>query len=327
MFQELLNKIIQASNIALFPHKNPDGDALGSTFAFKEILESLGKRAFVVFEDDEMSPILNSVVGSENNIPCDDYDLFVAIDSANTDRISKKSDLFFSKGVESTIVIDHHFHSNTKFGGLNFVKDAPACGEVMYNIAQEWGVSITPSMATNMYLAIVFDTINFSISNVTPSTLIAGAELLKLGADMDKVQLQFKLKSPSQIRLRNVLFENSTIKDGLAHTYCTLNELDISGATAGDCEGLVNEFAYIQGIKVAMLFRKLHDGEFKVSLRSNSDKFDVNAFAAIFGGGGHVRAAGCTILDVDFFETMAKFVDGARVWLDNDGDLSKVNGL
>ena len=169
-------------------HENPDGDALGSLLAMKLALDQLGKDSVMVLHSDAPLP------GEYGFMPLaellrrwpDDVSerVLVALDCANESRIGDDEIL---GRVPLTLDIDHH-HDNTRFGDVNLiVPDASSTGEVLRDLFRELGVELTPEISEALYTAIVTDTGRFQYANTTPKTFLLAAELLRAGADRQRV--------------------------------------------------------------------------------------------------------------------------------------------
>jgi phosphoesterase RecJ-like protein len=293
MLKEVLKHIEQRDRFLLTSHARPDGDAIGSALACRQILRSMGKEADIVLHDGvpriyQPLPFARDVVQSE----CVNGDYEAAIilecDSVQRTRLRGLENRFL-------ISIDHHV-SGRPFAHVNWIDPkAVATAEMVYRLGREAGVEITPEMATCLYTAVLTDTGSFMFTGTNEHTFALARELVLAGAD------------PAQCA-RNIYFGHSTAKMRLLGA--ALSHLHREGPLAWisvsqeqmlrclgkeeDCEGLVNYALSMQGVEVALFFRELPDGRFRVSLRSKG-QLDVAAIAERMGGGGHRCASGCAL--------------------------------
>jgi phosphoesterase RecJ-like protein len=222
--------------------------------------------------------------------------LLVMVDSTDMERAGEG----FSQWREKTrmvINIDHHV-SNTRFGHLNLVDSrAAATAELVYAVLERMPVTITPAIATCLYTALATDTGSFQYENCTATTMRLAARLMELGADLSLIREYLWDRKPlASIRLLAAVLPTLTLAYDGRVAWLTVSRaaLEAAGARPEHAEGLVNYPRSIAGVEVGLLFRELPGGLVKVSLRSKKI-VDVNAVAARFGGGGHRRAAGCTV--------------------------------
>ncbi len=295
MFTDIFNAIKKSSNVLIIPHISADGDALGSSYALKLILEELGKNADVVLDSkDADNRILNIIDGTEQKNEPFVPDLVIAVDCADMGRMGSRTDAFAS--CPETVCIDHH-GTNDRYAKYNFVNpDAAATGEIIYELAQFMNIEMTTQIANNIYIAIVSDTGGFAYSNTKPHTHSIAAQLLQLGVNTAFINSYlFEMNSKKRIFLKRIAYDSF-------ETYCddrigvvSIKESQIKkiGASENDSGDFVNIPRSLEGVVVAMSFREIGDGTVKVSLRSQL--VDVAKLAQQFGGGGHIRAAGCTV--------------------------------
>ncbi len=284
---------MRAEKIALFTHEHPDGDALGSSFAFMLGLLKMGKSARVFLGDfEENTKEYKRIKGIDkmSDIRAEECDLMIALDCADFGRIALGGATFSGR----TAAIDHHI-THKPYADETVVIDAPATGEIVFDILSDWGVEISPEMADNMYIAIACDTGNFKYSSTTPKTHQVAARLMECGADFAGISrdLFYKL-SKEYLSLYEVALSRLEFFAEGKGCLMYLSDEDFKNANlneelAGD---IVNLPAKIVGVEAGAYIRKRDDG-FKVSLRSN-EYVDVSKIALSYGGGGHIRAAGFT---------------------------------
>ena len=295
---EIADSLNKAKEVLILSHIIPDGDCLGSALALALALQNDGKKVIVINEDEV--PDMYTFLPGSNSIRkiiefIDLPQLVVVVDSSDPERVGEQlSELFKGKKV---INIDHHV-SNTKYGDINYVDtNVPATGELVYELLSYMGMPLTASIATNLYTAIVTDSGSFQYESVRPRTLEIAGKLMKEGADLAAVRENlWETRSLVNIRLlAKVLPELQLSEDGLISWVSISKKLQEKlGAKSEHCEGLINYPRSIAGVEIGILFREIEEEVIKVGFRSKS-KVDVNLLAAEFGGGGHARAAGCTV--------------------------------
>lgn len=291
----ILEEIKKAKSIVLLTHKSPDGDAVGSSLAFYIALKQFGKKADLIIE--EMPRVYKFLpcadeVKKEKDIE-GEYDLAIALDCATEQRIAGGE---YFENAKVTISIDHH-ESNKMFAEHNFVNPAaPACAQILIGIFEYIGIEITKEIGTCILTGIITDTGGFKYSTISPETFEFTASLLSRGVDVSEIYkkvLQIKTKSHfklSQIATSRLEFLED---EKITFTYITKeDELQVNAET-GDHEGIVEIARDIEGVEVAILLRETDEG-YKASLRSNGN-VNVSDVCMMFGGGGHPKAAGCTI--------------------------------
>ena len=280
-------------------HVNLEGDSLGSQLAMKELLDGLGKEAFIYDADavPEHLKFLPKAGQVKNKItPDDKFDVALVLDCPTIKRVGKVADALKGKLI---VNIDHHI-SNEKFGKVNWVDaKASSAGEMVYRLFREMGQPLTKEAALNLYIAILTDTGSFNYDNTSKVTHEIAGELLGYGLDPAAVSENvYERRDITDIKLLGLVL--STIKIGMkgdiAYMELTKEMLAETGADISKSEGLVNYARSINRVKVAMLFREdpKAPGKIHVSFRSKGD-VDVNQIAQSFCGGGHMKASGCVV--------------------------------
>lgn len=294
-----LEKIISQNNsFAIVSHTSPDGDSMGSILSFYNILKGL-KKDVDVFVDGQ-APAKFSFLKGFNEIKQIEnakikYDCLIVLDCGDEERLGNCSELL--NKANSIINIDHHI-TNTKFGDINIVDDlASSVGEILYGIYKHFNYYISKNAAECLYTSIASDTGGFKFSNTTSKTLKTVADLIDIGIDFTTIYNKiFDVKTLNGIKLTTLV--TSTIQLHLngkvATMYLTKDMLNQSGATEDEAGELVNIARDIENVEVGILIKEVEEGVYKLSLRSK-DYFDVKDIALKYGGGGHIKAAGCTI--------------------------------
>lgn len=294
---DILEEIKKAEKIVILTHEAPDGDAIGSSLAMKLALKKLDKNADIVVE--EYSRLFSFLPGAEEikkETEIKGYDLAIALDCSDLKRLNGGEEYF--ETAKKKIVIDHH-GSNTMFGDINFVNPvSPACCEILVGMFTYFGIDIDKEIGTCLVTGIITDTGGFRYSGVTSETFEFTAELLRKGvkvSDIYKRVLDTKTRANFELN-KLVVDRMEMLEDGkVTFTYITCEDEKNANAEAGDHEGLVEIGRDIEGVEVSIFIREIDDvNGYKVSLRSN-DYINVSDICLLFGGGGHPRAAGCTI--------------------------------
>lgn len=298
---EVVQELREAEKLLLTTHENPDGDALGSLLGMHELLRELGKDS-VMFMAAYEFPLpheyrhmhLEDVITS----PPDDVGerVIVFLDCGNIDRMPV--DFLRADGCH-IVNIDHH-HDNTRFGSVNLVVPEASCtAEIVWDLARELGVPLTPRMAEALYIGLVTDTGRFQYTNTTARAHRMAAELIEAGVDPHAVSRQIYENLPySRLLLLRRALDHVCRLDGgaITLTHLTREDYAAAGAIESDSEGIIDHLRGVEGTKVAVLIRELladdRAGVCKVSLRSADGEVDVSRIARAHGGGGHRQAAG-----------------------------------
>ncbi|NLN05378.1 MAG: bifunctional oligoribonuclease/PAP phosphatase NrnA [Clostridiaceae bacterium] len=294
---EVLNK---ARSVAIFPHYDADGDALGSAFALAIELKRLGKDT-CVFLDEEIQKKLSFIsseaietVVFQEGMETRMFDLAVAVDSGDIKRLGKRADLFKSAG--ATIKIDHHI-SEDDYADYNFVdtKWAATCAAI-WELLTELVGEISDEASLRIYTGIYTDTGGFKHSNTDAKVHIIAAKILSKLGDLSYISRIFQEKSKGMIRLYNIAVSKMEFffNERVAYVNLTIEDFEKAGAIMEDSEGLATYLREIEGVDTSVFIRPGDKkDELKASLRSN-EIVDVSQIAASFNGGGHKRAAGFT---------------------------------
>lgn len=299
MFEQA-KKIIEESNtIYIVAHVNPDGDAIGSTFAIYFALKKMGKDAHVVMPDH--STVFNFLPRIDEHvktIDVDSYDLLIALDSSDNTRLAiPKEDYDKAKKI---IMLDHHQVTNP-YGDFIHIDDTRSSASEIAYIFLKYITdnNIDKDMATMLYTGIMTDTGCFNYNNTSARTMRVVAELLDIGAENFLVNKKINdTMQESKLRLVAKTVDNleSFYDNKLKYSYVSYEEIHALGISDEDAEGMTNYLRSIAGTEFAVYVRGKSDGSIKVSMRSGG-RIDVSKVAIEFGGGGHPRAAGYTMQD------------------------------
>ena len=291
----ILEEIKKAKTIVILTHENPDGDAVGSSLAMKLALQQLGKEADVIIPEFQRSfeflPGADEIKKGSN---IKSYDLAISVDCA-TSKLLNGFAKYFDDAI-SKVVIDHH-GSNSMYGDYNYVdQDAPACAQLLLVLFNYYNIEVTKEIGTCVLTGIITDTGGFRYDGVTSETFEFVASLSEKGVNVSKIYQKVYANMPkSKFYLHRIaldrleFFEN----DKIAFTYITKNDEEKVNSESGDYDGIVEQGRDVEGVEVSVFLRETDKG-IKVSLRSK-DYVNVSEIGMIFGGGGHIRAAGCTI--------------------------------
>jgi phosphoesterase RecJ-like protein len=309
---QLVDELRRSEKLLLTTHENPDGDALGSLLGMHLVLEQLGKDSLMFLAANQF-PLpyeyqrmpLGSVA---HELPDDINERTVLfLDCGNIDRTPVH---FLQNSHLHVLNVDHH-HDNTRFGTVNLVVPEASCAaEIVYDLAKELGVEITPELAEALYIGLVTDTGKFMFENTTPESHQMAAELIEAGVQPHMVHRKLYEELPfARLQLLARALNNvQRVDDGaLTLTHIEREDFAETGASESDSEGIVDHMRQVEGTIMAGLVRELiaKDGMRKVSLRSTDGRIDVSIIARGLGGGGHRQAAGFTT-DLPFDELVER---------------------
>ncbi len=300
---EILNIIRGRKKVIILPHIHPDGDTLGSALALKNALSSLESEVFIVL-DDLIPSNLKFLLDDKDIMSTSSFlslqanpDLIITVDSSDVDRLGSRVSLL--NLTEDILNIDHH-RTNTYYGKYNLVdENASSCGEIVYKIIKELGITINKSIAAYIYVSLSTDTGSFKYSNTKPETLRIAADLVEVGIDKMRIITELYQNRPiHKIRLLTDALSTLEIhyNGKLSVMTIPLKVFDKNNTHPSEADGIIEYGRDIEGVDVAVLLKELEPNNIKVGFRSKYD-FDVSLFAKSFGGGGHRKASGCTIFD------------------------------
>lgn len=288
--RETAAKLSAAQKIIITAHTNPDGDAIGSSLGLMHFLQELGKQAQVLIDDDipaifDMLPGYEHIRKPEEGQTID-ADLLVALD-VSLDRIGKVGDV-----VKAPVLnIDHHITNDDAADMLYLDGTCAATAEIIYQLVKEMKGAFTKDCAMCLYTGLATDSGWFRYSNTTPATMRAGAELLAAGVEPNIISEGLERRPYESVKgladaLQHMeLFQEGRVV-GVFLDNATLETIESS-------EGLVDMIRTIEGTELAVVLKEKEKDFCRVSMRSKG--LDVTKIATQFGGGGHVRAAGCAI--------------------------------
>lgn len=280
----------KADDFLILSHKNPDGDTMGSCAALCSALRRIGKTAWLYPNADvikKLRPFVQSYYAPADFQP----EHIIAVDVA--------TEGLFAIGFEGMVdlCIDHH-PTNSRYAKKLLLRDDKAsCGEIVMELIRTLCGDITREEADLLYIAVSTDTGCFLYANTKPETHRAAAKLMEYGANFMYInQVFFRKKSPARLRLEGLVFSTMNFyRDGkIAVVKITQEMLKNAGATEDDLDDIAGLAGMAEQSLVNITIREKPDGSSKVSLRSGKE-VNSSKICAVFGGGGHDMAAGCTI--------------------------------
>lgn len=301
MMKNTLNQIAaelkKANTVLLYPHVIMDGDTLGSSIALCIALRKLGKKAYILIEDDipgYLAFLENDYCTYDQEI-IDRPDISISVDCSDIERFLKRKDKFLTG--KRSICLDHH-RTNNFFAELNYIdENIAATGEIIFHLINEMGVEVDVEMAEAIYTAITTDTGNFQYTNTTKTTHLIAAELFEIGIDLEKISVEvYQNIRHEKLKIMNeVIGTIEMVCGGKADiAYVTQEMLKKTGALMEETEGIIETLRNISGVEISAFLKENSENEIKVGLRAKTYG-DVSIIAQSFGGGGHKKAAGCTI--------------------------------
>lgn len=291
---DFMKAVKKSDTIAIGGHVRPDGDCIGSCMGLYYYITTVfpGKKVSVYLE--KIPDAFSYLVDEKAFVPkAEEYDLFVSLDCGDEERLGDAGAIM--KKARFVYNIDHHV-TNTKFGDANEVRpDASSTCQILYTLMEDEKISYETACA--LYTGIIHDTGVFKHSNTTAETMQTAGRLMDKGIPFGKIiDGSFYMKSYKQLQIMGrCLLESVRILDNRCiFSIVRKSVMDLYEAEPSDLDGVIDEMRTTEGIEVAILLNEKEPGSFKVSMRSN-DIVDVSRIAEYFGGGGHVRAAGCAI--------------------------------
>lgn len=292
---KIVNTLLNAQNIAIVSHENPDGDCIGSMLALYLALRKKGKEVRMYLKDGLPKNLLFLPSSDKINIQDEideSFDVLVLLDTGELERTGIKG---IDKCFDKLVNIDHHITSSG-IGDLYYINStAAATGEIIYQMIKLMGIDQDKEIATCLYTSIFTDTGGFRYSNTTSITHQIAADLINTDIDfvyiINKVYDEISLSKFYLIKdaLQTLqLFESGRI----AYLTITKQMFEKNNVRRDETENIINYARNIDTVEVAALFIE-EENRIKVSLRSKYH-VDVGSIAKAFGGGGHKRAAGFT---------------------------------
>lgn len=305
--EQAAQTLLLQDNIVILTHHYPDGDTLGSGFALCRALLARGKQARV----EVVGPVPDKF-----KYLCDGMEqlsftpgFICSVDIADENLLGENKETYAGK-IE--LCIDHH-GSNTLYAKESHVDStAAATAEIIFQVITHMGVKITPEIADCIFTGITTDTGCFRYTNVTSRSFRIAAQMLDCGAHAAEInRVMFETKSRRRLEIERMVLDSMEFyaQDRCALICITRKMIEQSGAENDELEGLASLPRQVEGVCIGITLRERRDGAYKVSLRT-TDGYNASELCALFGGGGHAAAGGCTI-DGPLDHAKKKIVDAA----------------
>lgn len=288
--------IKQQKSFLIVTHVNPEPDTIGAALSLYHYIKSLGKKVRV-YNEDVLPKFMQFMKYSSvitTAVPAKKIDVLICVDAGSTDMLGSKFD---SLKCGVCVNIDHH-RTNTMYGDINIVDPcSSATCELLYRLFREMRAPVDATVAALLLAGIIYDTGSFKYRNTTFSTLKIASELVRAGANITGItEKLYENQSLARLKLLEMILKTLELSsDGrIASVELTKSMYEATGTSKEDAEGMIDYPKSISGVVVAVLFREVREGTYKISLRSKSH-FNVADIAERLGGGGHRNAAGCTM--------------------------------
>lgn len=298
IIDRILEGIRESRTICVVGHVRPDGDCIGSQLGLTLALQNEGKK--VTCWNEDAVPTKLAFLDPDRFVQRPrrgmQFDSVIATDAASFERLGKVGACIGQRKL--FINIDHHA-SNTRYADINWVSPKEASsGEIIFRFLKAANWPITQQIADCLFTAVSTDTGSFQYPNTRPSTYNVAGELVKRGANLAKICDEVYQSYPlSRVRLLKHVYNHYRLTHENQIAYFWLKQADFirTGAETDDSEGLIDHIRAIEPVVVACVFEEMGQELTRISLRSKSEKVNVNEIAAQFGGGGHRAAAGARI--------------------------------
>jgi bifunctional oligoribonuclease and PAP phosphatase NrnA len=298
IIDRIIEALRQSQTVCVAGHIRPDGDCVGSQLGLTLALRNEGKKVLCWNEDriPQKYEFLDRDGIIERPRKGLKFDCVVATDAASFERLGVVGQCVSDRKL--LINIDHH-ESNTRYADLNWVSARePSSGELVFRLLKIAKWPITKDIANSLFTAVSTDTGSFQYPNTRPGTYHVAGELVRRGADLARICDEVYQSYPvSRARLLRHVYSHFhlTHQDQIAYFWLKKADFTRTGADSSDSEGLIDHIRAIAPVVVACVFEEMEPELTRISLRSKSEKVNVNTIAAQFGGGGHPAAAGARI--------------------------------
>lgn len=309
---KVIKHLKESKSVAIFVHTNPDWDCIGSAMALRCALRSIGIKSDVFTEEPlsrHLSILETDVIPYTEDASAPDYECYCAVDVGSADRIGIWGKFFSEK--ENTVCIDHHYQA-APFGKISYVEPKrSATGELIYEMLMLGELAITPEIASYLYCAISSDTGSFQYASVNRRTYEIVIALTDTGINTTWLcSMLYERNTLTQLKLKAEAINSICLyEDGkIATAKITMQTLNKYAAKPSDTDALAQLPRSIDGVMISAFLKELPGGDIRVNLRSLGD-YSVEPVARLFGGGGHKKAAGCTISGVSIEEAEKRLVE------------------
>ena len=287
-------KLKGEDNFLLLTHRRPDGDTVCTAAALCRALRCLGKRAFLCVNPEvtaRFKPYYLPYCAEDGFVP----DTVVTVDISAPQQFENSQRIYLDR---IDYCIDHHRANKLVSLKSRLVDDkASATGEIMFYLIRELGVELDSEMAELIYIAVSTDTGCFKFANTTAETHMIAAECISKGFNLAAVNTEhFEKKSMARSKIERLVYEGLSFRCGgrIASIYITQEMRAKTCATDDDVDEFSSIPRQIEGVDAGITVYEQKDGSMKISLRTTA-AVDASEVCAVFGGGGHTRAAGCTV--------------------------------
>ncbi|NSW88850.1 bifunctional oligoribonuclease/PAP phosphatase NrnA [bacterium] len=301
-FAELKSIIESKKKVLVVSHYNPDGDAIGSSFAFANFLNLFGIEAHV-YNLDKVPNYLDflKTLNFHNSIKTipNDIDLYVIVDFNDLERSGNEMMNYLERKIKEKkplILIDHHENNKVNYGHRFIDTSASSTGVLIYKLLAEFDQEINSEISTALLTTIITDTSSYKNSNVNTDSFYISAELIKSKADIGLINRNiYKLGNINALQLRNKIHGTLHFieEHKLAICYSLNDFYNQTRTTKEDSEGIANGLIFYNNVEVGVFIREIKENSWKVSMRTNN-YINLSKFAQVFGGGGHKNASGFT---------------------------------
>ena len=281
-------------DVHILIHRSPDGDCVGAGYSLQAVLKLLGKRAKVLCADN-IPERFNFLKPEEleEDFPAKNI---ISVDVADTKLLGNLEEIYLNK---IQLCIDHHVSNKFYAENTLLEENAAAACEVLYKLYRYMQIEFTPQIAKCLFTGMATDTGCFKFENTTPETHIFAAELMREFPDIRYGLINrqmFDVKSPSRIKAEMLMLSQMEyyFNNQCTIIWATLELCQKYQVDEKDMEGLTSLSLQPEGVEIGITFREREPNVFKVSMRSTKD-VDVSKICQMFGGGGHIKAAGCLL--------------------------------
>ncbi len=297
-------------NVYIFTHQSPDGDCTGAGFALHDILRNMGKRSAVLCSD-EFPDKFSFMTDTENDA---DFtpETFITVDVADKKLLGKYEELY---GDKINLCIDHHV-SNKDYAERTLLEaDSAAACQVLYRLSCTMGVELSDYAACCIYTGMVTDTGCFKYENTGAETHEIISEIMRHHklkyADINRKMFDIKSKARMILESKFISFMEEYLDNKLVIAAVTLDMMKEIGIDYDDFEGLAPMTIQLEGTEVGVLMKEREPNMFRCSFRS-ADSVNVSEICKTLGGGGHAKAAGCTIEGCTLEEAKNMIIEAVR---------------
>ena len=311
-FNDLKKYLDSHDNYLILTHKSPDGDTLGSAFALCGVLRDMGKKANIV--NNENLPVRYNFLYEDYYVQDFEVETVIAVDIADTKLFGSRLQKYADK---VDVCIDHHV-SNTHYAKETLLDpEASAAALVLYEFFRSQGIRPSKLQAKCLYTGIATDTGCFKFENTTPKAHMAAADLMRYGFNFSKINRKmFDIKSKERLKVEQMMIAEMEyfFEDRCSVICLTTQMMNESGVEPAEFDGLAAIPLSVDGVIVGITIKQRHENVYKLSVRT-TDEMDASEFCSRFGGGGHIRAAGCEI-EGTLEEVKSRVLDAVRETLE-----------